>query len=123
MATEYETLPSFVTHLVSVVETCIERGMQPPFIACLVSTNGSILAVRFNVPDQQTSWLSIPRTACSGCRSMAWWLTRPAKPFGSSSIKKARRSTDRRRTTATAGLPRLRANAHARTDAGQFTEV
>ena len=52
MATEYETLPSFVTHLISVVETCIERGMQPPFIVCLVSANGSILAVRFNVPDE-----------------------------------------------------------------------
>jgi hypothetical protein len=52
MATEYETLPSFMTHLISVVETCIERGMQPPFIVCLVSTNGSTLAVRFNVPDE-----------------------------------------------------------------------
>ena len=52
MATEYETLPSFVTHLISVVETCIERGMQPPFIVCLVSTNGSILAVRFKVPNE-----------------------------------------------------------------------
>jgi hypothetical protein len=35
-------------HLAEVLKTCIERGMQLPFVLCAASPNGSVLCVRFN---------------------------------------------------------------------------
>jgi hypothetical protein len=33
-------------HLVEMLEACRERGMQPPFVVCAASRNGSVLCIR-----------------------------------------------------------------------------
>jgi hypothetical protein len=44
--------------IAEVLQQCLDRGMQLPFIVCSASPNGSVLAVRFSSPGDEPDILA-----------------------------------------------------------------
>ena len=64
-------------HATAALNACVDRGMQLPFILCVVAPNGSVAAIRTDGVEPELSSMSNPRG--SGCRSQSWsWIT-PAR--------------------------------------------
>ena len=53
-----EMMEELSSHVIDALEDCLERGMQPPFVMCAVSANGSVSATRLVSPETEMETLA-----------------------------------------------------------------
>jgi hypothetical protein len=90
-------MDEFRNRLVEMLNACVERGMQVPFILCAASPNDndSVLCLRIDDIAEPKVLAEHWSRKNSGCQLPAWSSTKPAKQSASPSMRNAWPSIER----------------------------